>query len=232
MAILETLEGDDPEILDNAMPKASAKSWEPDMAEILRNRRTTSAKATYSGIPVRHRIAGAGKATGSNKKARMAPQRCGVAGAQKWGSAGRYVVMGEDLDPVTLEGWLTSLKKGVSAVADTVSKGVRAVGSVQMDIARSVAPVAGTVIGKAGAAYTGNPTALSAGGVDTGSGGGLLSSLSSALGIGQKSATPAVSPSYVPAAVPAASSGIGGIPVLYWVGGGAAVLLLVAVLKK
>lgn len=227
MAILETLEGDDPEILDNAMPKASAKAWEPDISEILRKRRP---KALSSGIPARHRAAGAGKTT-SPSRIRTAPRRTGVAGAQRWGAAGRYVVMGDDLDPVCLEGWLTSLKKGVSAVADTASKAVRAVGSVQMDIARSVAPVAGTVIGKAAAAYTGNPTALSSAGVDTGSGGGLLSSLASSLGIGgQSSPAPVVSPSYTPAAVPAASSGIGGIPVLYLAGGAA--LLLVVLLKK
>lgn len=228
MAILETLEGDDPEILDS-MATASAKSWEPNISDMLRRRR---AKTMSSGIPAKHRAAGSGKATSPNRSGRMVPQRCGMAGAQKWGASGHYVVPGDNLDPETLEGWLTSLKKGVGSVAKTVSQGVRAVGSVQMDIARSVAPIAGTVLGKAAAAYTGNPTALSAGGVDTG-GGGLLSSLSSALGFNTASAPP--TGGYVqsqPATVPAASSGIGGIPTMYLVGGGVSVVLLVLLLKK
>lgn len=226
MAILETLEGDDPEMLDS-MAMASAKSWEPNISDMLRMRRTT---VMASGIPAQHRAAGTGKATSPNRSGRMIPQRFRKTGAQKWGSAGRYVVSRPSVDPETLEGWLTSLKKAGGAVVNTVSKGVRAVGSVQMDIARSVAPVAGVVIGKAAAAYTGNPSALSTGGMDTGGGTGILSSLSSALGFNVASAPPTggyVQPT--PAQVPASPSGVGGIPVLYIVGGG---LLLVLLLKK
>lgn len=224
MATLETLEGDGPEILDAEAGAAlpSHRKWEPDLADIIDKKRLVS------GIPMRHRIAATGKATGTARRPARRIAQTGGAGARQWkGSAGRFVMVGEDIDPENLEGWLTDLKKGASKVAGAVSSGVRAVGSVQMDIVRSVAPVAGTVLGKAAAAYTGNPTALS----DTGTGGtGILSSLSSMFSSPTPAAAPATVQTYTPAQVAPASSGIGGIPVLYLAGG--ALLLVILIAKR
>lgn len=226
MAVLETLEGDnmEPEILCVGgfpnMARASLKSWEPSMADVLN--RKPRRPGLISGIPAKLRATAANKATATRRPVRLIPAR-GAAGARPWGgSSGRFVMVGDEFDPESLEGWLTSAVKGVkkagSAVLSTGSKVVRGAGSIQMDVLRSVAPVAGTFAGKAFAAYTGNPSAMSGGG------GGMFDSLMSSFGMGGGSAP---APEGMPAAMPATG---GGIPPIYLIGGGA--LLLVLLLKK
>lgn len=198
MAILETLEGDtmEPEILDAAqfganMARASLKAWEPTMSDVLH--RKPRRPALTSGIPAR-----------------------GAAGARPWGnSSGRFVMVGDEFDPESLEGWLTSARKGVkkaaSAVGSVGSAIVRPVASVGLNVARSVAAPAGTLIGTAvGSAFGTSQTG---------------SSLASMFGIGGGST--ATAPDGTPAAMPATS---GGIPPIYLIGGGA--LLLVLLLRK
>lgn len=198
MAILETLEGDtmEPEILDAAqfganMARASLKAWEPTMSDVLH--RKPRRPALTSGIPAR-----------------------GAAGARPWGnSSGRFVMVGDEFDPESLEGWLTSARKGVkkaaSAVGSVGSAIVRPVASVGLNVARSVAAPAGTFIGTAVGSAFGTSQAGS--------------SLASMFGIGGGST--ATAPDGTPAAMPATS---GGIPPIYLIGGGA--LLLVLLLRK
>lgn len=208
MAVLETLEGDtmEPEILNAGafganMARASLKEWEPTMADVLN--RKPRRPALTSGIPAR-----------------------GAAGARPWGqSSGRFVMVGDEFDPESLEGWLTSagkgVKKGVKKAAKGVKKAASAVGSVGsaivrpvasvgLNVSRSVAAPAGTLIGTAvGSAFGTSQTG---------------SSLASMFGSGGGST--ATAPDGTPAAMPAT----GGIPPIYLIGGGA--LLLVLLLRK
>lgn len=219
MAVLETLEGDnmEPEILNAGtfgvnMARASLKAWEPDMAAVL-NRKPRRPVLT-SGIPAKFRAAAANKGTATRRPVRRLPYR-GAAGARPWGSSsGRFVMVGEDFDPESLEGWLTSAIKGVkkagSAIGNVGSAIVRPVASVGMNVVRSVAAPAGTLIGTAvGSAF---------GTTQTGS------TLSSLFGMG---GAPSAAPEGTPAAMPASG---GGIPPIYLIGGGA--LLLVLLLRK
>lgn len=228
MAVLETLEGDNmaPEILCVGgfpnMARASLKAWEPSMADVLN--RKPKRRALIPGMSAKLRARAANKATATYKtsRERRTTPPTGIAGSRPYGgSAGRFVMVGDEFDPESLEGWLTDLRKGttkaVSAVAGVGSKVIRGAGSVQMSVLRSVAPVAGTFAGKAFAAYTGNPSAMSGGG-------GMMDSLMSSFGMGGGSAP---APEGSPATMPATG---GGIPPIYLIGGGA--LLLVLLLKK
>ena len=222
MAVLETLEGDnmEPEILNAGtfgvnMARASLKAWEPDMAAVL-NRKP-------------------------RRPVRRLPAR-GAAGARPWGSSsGRFVMVGEEFDPESLEGWLTDLKKGsgkvVSAVGSAGSAIIRPVASVGLNVLRSTAKPVGTLVGTTiGSAF--GTTQMGAGTE------GMLGNMASMFGIGGGSTatspgrTPAAmpatggrstatSPGRTPAAMPATG---GGIPPIYLIGGGA--LLLVLLLKK
>ena len=220
MAILETLEGDtmEPEILDAAqfganMARASLKAWEPTMSDVLH--RKPRRPALTSGIPAKLRAAAANKGTATRRPVRRIPAR-GAAGARPWDqSSGRFVMVGDEFDPESLEGWLTSAVKGVkkaaSAVGSVGSAIVRPVASVGLNVARSVAAPAGTLIGTAvGSAFGTSQTG---------------SSLASMFGMGGGST--ATAPDGTPAAMPATS---GGIPPIYLIGGGA--LLLVLLLRK
>lgn len=227
MAILETLEGDtmEPEILDAAqfganMARASLKAWEPTMSDVLH--RKPRRPALTSGIPAKLRAAAANKGTATRRPVRRIPAR-GAAGARPWGqSSGRCVMVGDEFDPESLEGWLTSAKKGVKKAAKGVKKAASAVGSVGsaivrpvasvgLNVARSVAAPAGTLIGTAvGSAFGTSQTG---------------SSLASMFGMGGGST--ATAPDGTPAAMPATS---GGIPPIYLISGGA--LLLVLLLRK
>ena len=220
MAVLETLEGDnmEPEILNAGtfgvnMARASLKAWEPSMADVLN--RKPRRPALMSGIPAKLRAAAANKETATRRPVRRIPAR-GAAGARPWGqSSGRFVMVGDEFDPESLEGWLTSAKKGVkkaaSAVGSVGSAIVRPVASVGLNVARSVAAPAGTLIGTAvGSAFGTSKTG---------------SSLASMFGMGGGST--ATAPDGTPAAMPATS---GGIPPIYLIGGGA--LLLVLLLRK
>lgn len=219
MAVLETLEGDnmEPEILcvggmpwgsSANMARASLKTWEPSMADALN--RKPRRPFLSSGIPAKMRAAAANKGTATRRPVRRIPAR-GAAGARPWGSSsGRYVMVGEDFDPESLEGWLTSAIKGVkkagSAVGNVGSAIVRPVASVGMNVFRSVAAPAGTLIGSAfGTTQTG-------------------SALSSLFGMGGGTSA---APEGTPASMPASG---GGIPPIYLIGGGA--LLLVLLLRK
>ena len=218
MAILETLEGDnmDPEILNAGtfgvnMARASLKAWEPDMAAVL-NRKPRRPVLT-SGIPAKFRAAAANKGTATRRPVRRLPAR-GAAGASPWGgSSGRFVMVGDEFDPESLEGWLTDLKKGagkvVSAVGSAGSAIVRPVASVGLNVLRSTAKPAGTLIGSSLGAAFGTSQAGS--------------SVMSMLGMGGGS----TAPDGTPAAMPATG---GGIPPIYLIGGGA--LLLVLLLRK
>lgn len=220
MAVLETLEGDnmEPQILcADGHPSATADAkfrgvWEPSMTDVL-NRKPRRPVLT-SGIPAKFRAAAANKGTATRRPVRRLPAR-GAAGARPWGSSsGRFVMVGEDFDPESLEGWLTSAIKGVkkagSAIGSVGSAIVRPVASVGMNVVRSVAAPAGTLIGTAvGTAF---------GTTQTGS------ALSSLFGIGGGTSA---SPEGTPAAMPASG---GGIPPIYLIGGGA--LLLVLLLRK
>lgn len=220
MAVLETLEGDnmEPEILNAGtfgvnMARASLKAWEPDIEAVL-NRKPRRPVLT-SGIPAKFRAAAANKGTATRRPVRRLPAR-GAAGARPWGSSsGSFVMVGEEFDPESLEGWLTSAVKGVkkaaSAVGSVGSAIVRPVASVGLNVARSVAAPAGTFIGTAvGSAFGTSQTG---------------SSLASMFGIGGGST--ATAPDGTPAAMPATG---GGIPPIYLIGGGA--LLLVLLLRK
>ena len=216
MAVLETLEGDnmEPEILNAGtfgvnMARASLKAWEPDMAAVL-NRKPRRPVLT-SGIPAKFRAAAANKGTATRRPVRRLPAR-GAAGARPWGSSsGRFVMVGEEFDPESLEGWLTNLKKGagkaVRAVGNVGSAIVRPVASVGLNVLRSTAPIAGSLIGSAAQSS------------------GILGPLASAFGMGGGST--AAAPEGTPAAMPATG---GGIPPIYLIGGGA--LLLVLLLRK
>lgn len=178
MAVLETLEGDnmEPEILNAGtfgvnMARASLKALEPDMADVL-NRKP-------------------------RRPVRRLPAR-GAVGARPLGSSsGRFVMVGEDFDPESLEGWLTDIKKGsrkaVRAVGNVGSAIVRPVASVGLNVLRSTAPIAGSFIGSAAQS--------------SGMGGGST----------------AAAPDGTPAAMPATS---GGIPPIYLIGGGTLLLVL------
>jgi len=216
MAVLETLEGDnmEPEILNAGtfgvnMARASLKAWEPSMADVLN--RKPRRPALTSGIPAKFRAAAANKGTATRRPVRRLPAR-GAAGARPWGgSSGRFVMVGDEFDPESLEGWLTSAVKGVkkaaSAVGSVGSAIVRPVASVGMNIARSAAPVVGTVIGSAAQSS------------------GILSMF----GIGGSAAAPAdAGAGGVTYTQPSATTG--GIPPIYLIGGGA--LLLVLLLRK
>jgi hypothetical protein len=215
MAILETLEGDtmEPEILNAGafganMARASLKAWEPTMADVLHRKPKRS--ALTSGIPAKLRAAAANKGTATHRPVRRIPAR-GAAGARPWGqSSGRFVMVGDDFDPESLEGWLTSAVKGVkkaaSAVGSVGSAIVRPVASVGLNVFRSTAPIAGTVIGSAAQSS------------------GILGPLASAFGMGGSTAA---APEGTPAAMP--STG-GGIPPIYLIAGGG--LLLVLLLRK
>ncbi len=169
---------------------------------------------------------GANKATATRRPVRRIPAR-GAAGARPWGgSSGRFVMVGDDFDPESLEGWLTSAKKGVKKAASSSVKGVkkaasavgsvgssivRPVASVGMNVVRSAAAPAGTLIGSAvGSAFGTSQTG---------------SSLMSMFGMGGGST--ATAPGGTPAAMPATG---GGIPPIYLIGGGA--LMLVLLLRK
>lgn len=226
MAILETLEGDtmEPEILDAAqfganMARASLKTWEPTMSEVLH--RKPKRPALTSGIPAKLRAAAANKGTATRRPVRRIPAR-GAAGARPWGnSSGRFVMAGDEFDPESLEGWLTDLKKGagkaVSAVGSAGSAVVRPVASVGLNVLRSTAKPVGTLVGTGiGSAF--GTTQMGAGTE------GMLGNMASMFGIGGSTAT---APVGTPAAMPATS---GGIPPIYLIGGGA--LLLVLLLRK
>ena len=214
MAVLETLEGDnmEPEILCVGgfpnMARASLKSWEPSMADVLN--RKPRRPGLISGIPAKLRATAANKATATRRPVRRIPAR-GAAGARPWGgSSGRFVMVGDEFDPESLEGWLTDLKKvggkAVSAIGSVGSAIVRPVASVGLNIVRSAAPVVGPVIGSAAQS----------------------SGLMSMFGIGGGSAAaPADSGAGVTYTQPAATAGI---PPIYLIGGGA--LLLVLLLRK
>lgn len=216
MAVLETLEGDnmEPEILNARtfgvnMARASLKAWEPDMADVLN--RKPRRPALTSGIPAKFRAAAANKGTATRRPVRRLPAR-GAAGARPWGSSsGRFVMVGEEFDPESLEGWLTNIKKGarkaVRAVGNVGSAIVRPVASVGLNVLRSTAKPAGTLIGSAAQSS------------------GILGPLASAFGMGGGST--AAAPEGTPAAMPATG---GGIPPIYLIGGGA--LLLVLLLRK
>lgn len=218
MAVLETLEGDnmEPEILNAGtfgvnMARASLKAWEPSMADVLN--RKPRRPALTSGIPAKFRAAAANKGTATRRPVRRLPAR-GAAGARPWGgSSGRFVMVGDEFDPESLEGWLTDLKKGagkvVSAVGSAGSAIVRPVASVGLNVLRSTAAPAGTLIGSALGAAFGTSQAGS--------------SVMSMLGMGGGS----TAPDGTPAAMPATG---GGIPPIYLIGGGA--LLLVLLLRK
>lgn len=218
MAVLETLEGDnmEPEILNAGtfgvnMARASLKAWEPSMADVLN--RKPRRPALTSGIPAKFRAAAANKGTATRRPVRRLPAR-GAAGARPWGgSSGRFVMVGDEFDPESLEGWLTSAVKGVkkaaSAVGSVGSAIVRPVASVGLNVLRSTAAPAGTLIGSALGAAFGTSQARS--------------SVMSMLGMGGGS----TAPDGTPAAMPATG---GGIPPIYLIGGGA--LLLVLLLRK
>lgn len=214
MAVLETLEGDnmEPEILCVEgfpnMARASLKAWEPSMADVLN--RKPRRPALISGIPAKLRATAANKATATRRPVRRIPAR-GAAGARPWGgSSGRFVMVGDEFDPESLEGWLTDLKKGagkaVRAVGNVGSAIVRPVASVGLNVLRSTAPIAGSLIGSAAQSS------------------GILGPLASAFGMGGSTAA---APDGTPAAMPATG---GGIPPIYLIGG--AGLLLVLLLKK
>lgn len=193
MAVLETLEGDnmEPEILN-------AGTFGVNMA----------------------RAAAANKGTATRRPVRRLPAR-GAAGARPWGgSSGRFVMVGDEFEPESLEGWLTKVKKGagkvkkgagkvVSAVGSAGSAIVRPVASVGLNVLRSTAAPAGTLIGSSLGAAFGTSQAGS--------------SVMSMLGMGGGS----TAPDGTPAAMPATG---GGIPPIYLIGGGA--LLLVLLLRK
>ncbi len=215
MAVLETLEGDnmEPEILCVGglpnMARASLKAWEPSMADVLN--RKPRRPGLISGIPAKLRATAANKATATRRPVRRIPAR-GAAGARPWGgSSGRFVMVGDEFDPESLEGWLTDLKKGagkaVRAVGNVGSAIVRPVASVGLNVLRSTAPIAGSLIGSAAQSS------------------GILGPLASAFGLGEGGS--AAAPEGTPAAMPATG---GGIPPIYLIGGGA--LLLVLLLKK
>jgi hypothetical protein len=218
MAVLETLEGDnmEPEILNAGtfgvnMARASLKAWEPSMADVLN--RKPRRPALTSGIPAKFRAAAANKGTATRRPVRRLPAR-GAAGARPWGgSSGRFVMVGDEFEPESLEGWLTNLKKGagkvVSAVGSAGSAIVRPVASVGLNVLRSTAAPAGTLIGSSLGAAFGTSQAGS--------------SVMSMLGMGGGS----TAPDGTPAAMPATG---GGIPPIYLIGGGA--LLLVLLLRK
>lgn len=216
MAVLETLEGDtmEPEILNAGafganMARASLKAWEPTMADVLH--RKPKRPALTSGIPAKLRAAAANKGTATRRPVRRIPAR-GAAGARPWGqSSGRFVMVGDEFDPESLEGWLTDLKKGagkaVRAVGNVGSAIVRPVASVGLNVLRSTAPIAGSLIGSAAQSS------------------GILGPLASAFGMGGGST--AAAPEGTPAAMPATG---GGIPPIYLIAGGG--LLLVLLLRK
>lgn len=224
MAVLETLEGDntDPEILCSTgwkgiAPKASAAAWEPTMADILN--RKPRRPALISGIPAKMRAVAANKGTATRRPVRRIPAR-GAAGAKPWSSSsGRFTMVGEDIDPESLEGWLTDLKKGagkvVSAVGSVGSAIVRPVASVGLNVLRSTAAPAGTLIG----------TAIGSAFGTTQMGAGTQGLLANVFGAGGTTDPGAGGVTYQNA--PAAS---GGIPTIYLLGGGA--LLLVLLLRK
>lgn len=203
----------EPEILNAGafganMARASLKAWEPTMADVLH--RKPKRPALTSGIPAKLRAAAANKGTATRRPVRRIPSR-GAAGARPWGqSSGRFVMVGDDFDPESLEGWLTSAVKGVkkaaSAVGSVGSAIVRPVASVGLNVLRSTAPIAGTVIGSAAQSS------------------GILGPLASAFGMGGSTAA---APEGTPAAMP--STG-GGIPPIYLIAGGG--LLLVLLLRK
>ena len=234
MAVLETLEGDnmEPEILNAGtfgvnMARASLKAWEPSMADVLN--RKPRRPALTSGIPAKFRAAAANKGTATRRPVRRLPAR-GAAGARPWGgSSGRFVMVGDEFDPESLEGWLTNLKKGagkvVSAVGSAGSAIVRPVASVGLNVLRSTAKPVGTLVGTAIGSTFGT-TQMGAGTE------GMLGNMASMFGIGGSTAT---APDGTPAAMPATGGGIppatgGGIPPIYLIGGGA--LLLVLLLRK
>lgn len=245
MAVLETLEGDnmEPEILNAGtfgvnMARASLKAWEPSMADVLN--RKPRRPALTSGIPAKFRAAAANKGTATRRPVRRLPAR-GAAGARPWGgSSGRFVMVGDEFDPESLEGWLTDLKKGarksVRAVGNVGSAIVRPVASVGLNVLRSTAKPVGTLVGTAIGSTFGT-TQMGAGTE------GMLGNMASMFGIGGSPiavcAKPAsrnstlntssstVAPSGTPAAMPATG---GGIPLIYLIGGGA--LLLVLLLRK
>ena len=206
MAILETLEGDtmEPEILDAAqfganMARASLKAWEPTMSDVLH--RKPRRPALTSGIPAR-----------------------GAAGARPWGqSSGRFVMVGDEFDPESLEGWLTDLKKRTAktfrAVGSAGSAIVRPVASVGMNVLRSTAKPVGTLVGTAIGSTFGT-TQMGAGTE------GMLGNKASMFGIGRGSPGGRHGRG-TPAAMPATG---GGIPPIYLIGGGA--LLLVLLLRN
>lgn len=223
MAILETLEGDtmEPEILcAGGPPSACADAkfrgiWEPTMADVLH--RKPRRPALTSGM-AKLRAAAANKGTATLRPVRRIPAR-GAAGARPWGqSSGRFVMVGDEFDPESLEGWLTDLKKGagkaVRAVGNVGSAIVRPVASVGLNVLRSTAPIAGSLIGSAVQSS------------------GILGPLASAFGMGGSST--AAAPEGTPAAMPAPPTGGGptggGIPPIYLIGGGA--LLLVLLLRN
>lgn len=226
MAVLETLEGDnmEPEILCVGgfpnMARASLKAWEPSMADVLN--RKPRRPGLISGIPAKLRATAANKATATRRPVRRIPAR-GAAGARPWGgSSGRFVMVGDEFDPESLEGWLTDIKKGAGKVASAVGSAgsaiVRPVASVGLNVFRSVAKPLGTTVGTAvGAAFG---TSQMGAGTE-----GMLGNMASMFGIGGGSAAPG--PDGMPAAMPASG---GGIPPIYLIGGGA--LLLVLLLKK
>lgn len=227
MAVLETLEGDtmEPEILNAGafganMARASLKAWEPTMADVLN--RKPRRPALTSGIPAKLRAAAANKGTATRRPVRRIPAR-GAAGARPWGqSSGRFVMVGDEFDPESLEGWLTDLKKGagkvVSAGGSAGSAIVRPVASVGLNVLRSTAKPVGTLVGTSiGSAF--GTTQMGAGTE------GMLGNMASMFGIGGGST--ATAPDGTPAAMPATG---GGIPPIYLIGGGA--LLLVLLLRK
>jgi len=231
MAVLETLEGDnmEPEILcvggmpwgsSANMARASLKTWEPSMADVLN--RKPRRPSLSSGIPAKLRAAAANKGTATRRPVRRIPAR-GAAGARPWGSSsGRFVMVGEEFDPESLEGWLTDLKKGTAktfrAVGNVGSAIVRPVASVGLNVLRSTAKPVGTLIGTAvGSAF--GTTQMGAGTE------GMLGNMASMFGLGGGST--ATAPDGTPAAMPASG---GGIPPIYLIGG--AGLLLVLLLKK
>lgn len=208
MAILETLEGDEPEILDRA---DTLENW----SKSNREKHTTTTKKGYTMPRVAKRpiarqtmkpnaSGGVWHHYGSSAHPRTAPSR--------------YVHIGNNPEAESLEGWLTDIKKGASSA-------IRSVASVGMDITRSVAPVVGTVIGKAAAAAVGSPTAASGAG-----GGGIMDSLTSMFSSGSSAPSAAPAGAVQMPTQTSTQSGIGGIPPIYLAAGGA--LLLVLLLKK
>lgn len=209
MPILETLEGEDPEILDRG---DTLERWSKSG---FKNRTTYQRGESMPRNAKRPTV---------RPTMRQATAKNGAYVWHHYGSApravpGRYVGIPNNPDAESLEGWLTDIKKATSSA-------VRSVGSVGMDVVRSVAPVVGTVVGKAVAAGTAGAAPAAAAG-----GGGIMGQLSSLFSPAPAPAAAPAGAGYVAAPAQAPASSFGGIPPVYLMAGGAA-LVLVLLLKK